>query len=727
MRKFRMAYQHDTMQCGVACLRMVCMAYGMDYSLQSLTQLCAPTREGVSLAGIRSAASRLGLQSVAMHTALESLEKIPLPCILHWNQNHFVVLYRIRGGKYHVADPGCGKVKYSKEEFLKHWVSPSDGNAAKGIAMAFLPGPDFSKRRQLMESSSGWRKTSFLFRNFILLRKSLFGLLVCLLVISGTQLMFPFLTQRIVDVGINAKNLNAVWIIMAGQLALVFGSSIADFVRRWVLLRADTKMSVRLTDGFFSKLLSLPMSFFENTMLGDIVKRIDDHGRLNSFLTKDILDVFFSVVSTAVYTVFLMSYSYLLVLLLAASALMYALWLCFFMRRRKRIDYQFFDTEARTSNLTYELLTSMQEIKLQGCERSKRKEWKALQGELLSVKSQALALQQIQEAGGLLINGAKDVVITVTAAAFVINGQMTLGMMLAMQYIIGQVTPSVGRITSFIYSVQDVSISLERIGEVYGAKGENRDSELLDDAENMDICLESLSFCYDPHSARKAIDGISLRIPQGRVTAIVGPSGCGKTTLLKLMLGYYKITDGTLTIGGKGINTLDKSWWRSECGVVMQDGKIFSDTIARNIATGDTPIDEKRLAEAAKAACVDEFAAKLPLGYSTKIGRDGIGLSQGQKQRILIARAVYRDPKFVFLDEATSSMDANNERRIMSNLRRFYKGRTVVVIAHRLSTVRTADNIIVVENGKIAEAGTHEYLISKRGAYYELVKNQLAM
>ena len=733
MRKFPFVKQHDAMQCGVACLEMVCRNYGRQFPISMLSQICHVTSEGVSMLGISEAANEIGFHSVCVRTTVDNLSLAPLPCILHWNQNHFVVLYKVRKGKrFYIADPGKGLIKYSLDDFKNHWVSTRSGGEDKGIAMLLEPTPLFYtlKADEIEEGENdNPRSFRFLF-GYVRKYKRYFGQVVLGLTVGSLlQLVLPFLTQSIVDVGIRNQDIGFIWLILLGQLMLTFSSTAIDFIRRWLLLHISMRINISLVSDFFIKLLKLPMSFFDTKLLGDLMQRMGDHSRVNGFLTGQTLTIAFSLFSFAVFSVVLFLYNWQIFAIFLLGSILYAAWMMLFLRRRKVLDYELFEQQAINNNKTYEFLTSMQEIKLQDCEQRRRWEWEDTQADLFGVQMKSLKLQQTQEAGSILINEMKNIVITVVAAAAVIHGQMTLGMMLAVQYIIGQLNSPVEQLMGFFYSLQDVRISLERINEIHRAEDENGKRGLhtaLDDSSK-GIDIDGIMFKYDPHALTKTLDDVTIHIPKGKVTAIVGASGSGKTTLVKLMLGYYPVLEGQISIGGTDISTLNKKWWRRQCGVVMQDGVIFSESIARNIAVDDGEIDEQRLLKASQIACIHEYVMSLPLKYNTKIGRDGVGLSQGQKQRILIARAVYKNPDYTFLDEATNSLDANNERAIVENLDRFYKGKTVVVVAHRLSTVKNADQIVVIDHGRVVEIGDHEELIERRGAYYNLVRNQLEL
>ena len=731
MKKIAIIHQHDSMQCGIACLQMVCKYFGREYSMDSLSKLCFATTEGVSLLGINEAANTLGLHAACARATTSILSEVPLPCILHWNQNHFVVLYKVKNRKkFYVADSGKGLVTYDLNEFKKHWISTRANGEDKGIAMFLETTPAFfTYKMKGEENVKEKRSFCFLFGYVKKYRKYFGQIILGLIVGSLLQLVLPFLTQSIVDVGIKNQDIGFVWLILLGQLMLTISRTAIDFIRRWLLLHISLRINISLVSDFFIKLLKLPMSFFDTKLMGDLMQRMNDHSRVNNFLTQQTLNITFAMLTFMVSSVVLFFYNKLVFAIFLLGSILYGGWMTLFLKRRKVLDYELFEQQAINNNKTYEFITSMQEIKLQDCEQRRRWEWEDTQADLFGVQMKSLKLQQIQEAGSIFINEVKDIIITVVAATAVIHGQMTLGMMLAVQYIIGQLNSPVEQLMNFFYSLQDVKISLERINEIHLMDDENGKEGLKTSIENKDegINIKNIMFKYDPHALHETIDDVNIHIPQGKVTAIVGASGSGKTTLIRLMLGYYPVLEGQINIGNTDINTINKKWWRRQCGVVMQDGVIFSESIARNIAVDDGNIDKERLLKAAEIACIKDYVMALPLKFNTKIGRDGVGLSQGQKQRILIARAVYKNPDYIFLDEATNSLDANNERSIVENLDKFYKGKTVVIVAHRLSTVKNADQIVVIDHGKVVEAGNHDSLTAKRGAYYNLVKNQLEL
>lgn len=728
--RFKIIKQKDSMQCGIACLSSICLYYGKKYSLTFLDKLCHSTSEGISLKAIVDGANKLGLNTRTGLISADYFCEKDMPCILHWDQNHFVVLYKISKSRkyFYIADPGRGLMKFTQQELYHHWICTKSNGEEKGIVMFLNPTEKFGEiqSQELAER----RSFSFLFSYIAKYRKYFIQIILGLLLGCVLQLVMPFLTQSIVDIGITHKNINFVWLVLIGELMIVTARTITDFIRRWLLLHISMRINISLVSDFFIKLLKLPMSFFDTKLMGDLMQRMNDHGRIQSFLTSHILSTIFSILSFIVLGIVLLIYSKLIFSIFIIGSFAYGIWITIFLNKRKTLDYEIFELQAANQNKTYQFITTIQEIKLQDCEQRRRWEWEDIQVDLFNAQMKSLKLQQSQETGSIFINELKNILVTVMAATAVIEGEITLGTMLAIQYIVGQLNSPLEQLMSFIYSLQDVKISLERINEIHGNKNEESISSNLSDFEkneDLSINLNSVDFKYNPHNEEYILKSISLNIPTGKVTAIVGASGSGKTTLIKLILGYYPSMSGDIYIAGENINNYSLKWWRRQCGVVMQDGVIFSESIARNIAVDDGEIDKERLVKAAEIANIHDYIMGLPLKYNTKIGRDGVGLSQGQKQRILIARAVYKNPQFIFFDEATNALDAKNERAIVENLNEFYKGRTVVVVAHRLSTVKNADQIVVLDAGKIVEVGDHNTLIAKQGTYYNLVKNQLEL
>lgn len=727
--------QPDAMECGATCLRMICKYYGKEYSAETMQELCVVTCEGVSLLSMSDAAEYLGFRTVCGRLTLEKLvAQRPFPCILHWNQEHFVVLYDVktkRDGKniYYIADPGKGLLKLDDEALGEAWICTRSRGEEKGVLMALQPAPAFyQKEAEKREKGDPFR---FLWGYMKPYKRFFVQLILGLLLGSLLQLLFPFLTQAIVDRGIAGKNLNLIYLILAGQLMLVLSRASVDFIRRWILLHISTRVNISLLSDFLIKLMRLPMQFFDTKMTGDLLQRIGDHERVERFLTAQTLTVIFSVFSFVVFGGVLLYYNRLIFLIFLIGSLLYAGWVVLFLKKRRLLDYQEFEQRARNQSKTMQMLNGMQEIKLQNCERRRRWEWEDIQADLFQTSLTSMKLQQSQEAGSILVNEIKNIVITVVAATSVVSGELSLGMMLSIQYIIGQLNAPIEQFVQFIYGWQDVQISLERMSEIRERKEEETEERLISNFSDIgrvrDIVLQHVTFQYEGMRSPKVLDDICLTIPEGKITAIVGTSGSGKTTLIKLLLGYYGPSTGCIQVGENDLKRFSLRWWRSQCGVVMQDGYLFSESIARNIAVDDGEIDQARLLLAARIANIEEFVEHLPLKYNTMIGQDGQGISQGQRQRILIARAVYKNPSFLFFDEATNSLDANNERAIVENLTGFYKGKTVIIVAHRLSTVRDADQIVVLEKGRIVEIGNHFSLIERKGAYYNLVRNQLEL
>jgi ATP-binding cassette subfamily B protein len=719
--------QLDASDCGVACLRMVSRHYGRHYSLEYLRDLSYLDREGVSLMGISDAAEKIGFRTLGAKAGFGRLqENIPLPCIAHWKQNHFVVVYRIANGIVYVADPAAGKIQLTEQEFLDGWISDVVNTEPQGILLLLETTPEFFNREgEKTNRSSLAFLWTYLSQHQKLIRQLFFGLLLG----SIIQLVFPFLMQALVDKGVQLNDLNFVYLILAAQGMLFVSQVAVEFIRGWILLHIGTRVNINLVSDFLIKLMRLPMSFFDSKMTGDLLQRIYDNERIERFLTSSSLVTLFSVVSLAVFSIVLLFYNPLIFFTFIIAALLYFGWIALFLQRRRALDYRRFEQMADNQNTLIQMVNGMQEIKLHNAERQKRWAWERIQARLFRVNVQYLATDQFQRAGAAFINEGKNILISVMAAHAVIAGEMTLGMMLAVQYIIGHMNAPLESLVQFILAAQEAKISLERMNEIH----QRPDEEPADNPKvtvlpaNGDLTLQNVWFRYGGPHDPWILQNINLHIREGKTTAIVGTSGSGKTTLMKLLLNFYLPNEGHVRLGDLNLLNINHQLWRDKCGVVMQDGFIFSDTIAKNIALGEEHIDRRRLLYAAKVANIQTFIESLPLGYNTKIGQDGVGLSQGQKQRLLIARAVYKDPQYLFFDEATNALDAYNERVIMHNLEHVFRNKTVFIIAHRLSTVRNADNIIVLEKGEVVEQGTHQALTERRGAYFHLVKEQLEL
>jgi len=727
MASFPFYKQLDAMDCGPSCLRMIAKFYGKSYSLHTLREKSYLSRDGVSMMGISEAAESIGFRTMGVSLTPEKLfTSAPLPLVVHWKQNHFVVVYKVTKDTVFVADPAFGLVKYTRAEFLKNWISVQESGEKKGLALLVETTPDFYAEEGEVVDKSSFR---FLISYLRPHRKYVIQLILGMLLGSILQLIFPFLTQSIVDVGINNNDINFIYLILIAQLVLFISRMSVDFIRGWILLHLSTRMNISLISDFLIKLMKLPLGFFDIKLIGDILQRIGDHRRIEHFLTTSSLNIMFSLFNLVIFGIVLAVYSWKILLLFIFGSFLYFLWLSVFMRKRRELDFKRFSNQAENQSKLIQLIYGVQDIKLYHAERQKRWEWENIQGSLFKVNIKSLALTQYQEAGGVFINETKNILITFLAATAVIHGDMTLGMMLAVSYILGQLNSPIEQMINFMHVTQDAKISMERLGEIHKELDEERDDlgEVIVMPESKSLDIQDLTFQYEGPHSRKVLDGVNLKIPADSVTAIVGVSGSGKTTLVKLLLSFYPPVKGEIMVGDTNLQSLSQQAWRRRCGVVMQDGYIFADTIARNISLGDEYVDPDRLLAAVKMANIKDYIESLPVAYNTKVGTGGQSLSGGEKQRILIARAIYKQPEFLFIDEGTSSLDAENEKVIIDNLQEFFRGRTVVVVAHRLSTVRNADQIVVLDNGKIAEIGKHDELVEKKGNYYELVKNQLEL
>jgi ATP-binding cassette subfamily B protein len=707
---------------------MIAKHFGRDVSLEKLRKLSDTTREGSSLQSISDSAERIGFRTLAVKVSFKQFsEDAPLPCICYWNERHFVVVYKIKNDTVYVADPAHGLLKYSTNEFLDNWIGKkADKNVENGIALLLEPTPDLN----VVEDDDKPPKQSFTYLSRYLFRykKLILQLGFGLFAVSLLQLIFPFLTQSIVDIGIQNRDTHFLYLVLIGQLFVFIGRSTIEIIRSWVLLHLSTRINISLVSDFLIKLMKLPISYFDVKMTGDLMQRIGDHQRIEHLLTNQSLNVLFSAFNFIVFGIVLAIYSVPVFLIFLLGTIIYFFWVNLFLKRRKDLDRKRFSQMSEERSKIMELISGMQEIKLHNAERKKRWGWEYVQIRLFKLQTRNLRLEQIQSNGASFINELKNIIISFYTAKLVIDGQLTLGMMLSVSYIIGQLNSPIGQFLGFIYSVQDARISLERLAEIHNKEdeepaGENRLDELPEDRT---ITLENVSFRY-LGSDKLVLENISLTIPSNKITAIVGASGSGKTTLMKILLRFYDPIEGKIKVGDSELNTFTQHIWRENCGSVMQEGFIFNDTIAHNIAIGDDIIDKTKLKQAVHIANIREFIEELPLSYNTKIGAEGMGISGGQKQRVLIARSVYKNPSYLFFDEATSALDANNEKVIMENLNSFFKGRTAVVIAHRLSTVKNADQIVVLDKGKIIEQGTHQELLALKGSYHHLVKNQLEL
>ena len=728
LKYFPHFHQLDAADCGPTCLRMIAKYYGRTYAIRYLREHAYITREGVSMLGISDAAEQIGFRTMGVRITLEQLQtEISLPCILHWNQRHFVVCYKIKKGKYYIADPAASRGVFDEDEFGRCWFSTPVEGKDTGTALLLEPGPDFYEREDVEDQEN--RKLSYFFRYLTPYKRELFQLILGMLTVSILQLIMPFLTQSLVDTGIRDSNPSFITLILIAQLVIFIARLSVDFIRSWILLHVNTRINIALISDFLAKLMRLPLHFFDTKMVGDIMQRIGDHNRIEAFMTGTSISTLFSFVNFIVFGFVLAYYDLNILGLFLLGNGLYVTWILLFMKYRRELDIKRFAQAASEQSNLFQLITGMQEIKLNNCETEKRWEWERIQVKLFKISIKGLALGQYQQIGSVFFNQTTNILISFLAARAVVSGEMTLGMMMSLIYIVGQLTSPIEQFIGFARSFQDAKISLERLGEIHQREDEEQTLALKVNTlpENQTLYIEDVSFSYDGADRDYVLEHINLTIPQHKVTAIVGASGSGKTTLIKLLLGFYEPNKGNIKIGDLSLKNMNPHVWRARTGCVMQDGFLFSDSIAKNIAIGEEVIDKERLLHAVTVANIRDFIDSLPLGYNTKIGMEGNGVSQGQRQRILIARAVYKNPEFIFLDEATNALDANNEREIMEHLHQFYKGRTVVVVAHRLSTVRDADNIVVLDKGQVVEEGTHEELTARRGIYYKLVKNQLEL
>ncbi|WP_159479970.1 peptidase domain-containing ABC transporter [Chryseobacterium sp. 18068] len=732
MKKFPFYRQPDVKDCGPTCLRILSKYYGKNIPLQYIRNLSETTRQGSSLWGLSDAAEDLGFRSVGVKVDFNTLiDEIPLPCIVHWNKNHFVVVYDIKKSKnkeakIKISDPSYGLIEYSQKEFIKLWIGENaNENTEEGIALILETTPEFFQT----EFDDKESKASFSFLSkYVLKYKSLiFQLSMGLLAGSILSLILPFLTQSIVDVGIQNQDINFIYLVLLAQVMLFLGRMGIEIIRSWILLHLSTRINISIISDFFIKLMKLPISFFDTRMTGDIMQRINDHHRIEQLLTNSSLNTLFSLVNLIIFSIVLLFYDYRLFVVYLVGAILYIGWITFFLGKRKELDYKRFSQVSEEQSKVIELINGMQEIKMHNAEKQKRWDWEFLQVKLFKIRIKSLSLEQWQSVGGNFINQMKDILVSFLSAKLVLEGNLTLGMMLSVQYIIGQLNSPLLQLIDFIKQTQDAKISLERLGEIHDKEDEeNKDEQYATEVPEKDIEINNMSFRYIG-SDIPVFENLNLSIPYQKTTAIVGASGSGKTTLLKLLMKFYEPNEGEIKIGNTQMKNISPRFWRDQCGVVMQEGYVFNDTIANNIAVGEDYVDKSKLRKAVEIANIKEFIEGLPLSYNTKIGNEGVGVSGGQKQRLFIARAVYKSPEYIFFDEATSALDANNEKVIMENLEQFFKGKTAIVIAHRLSTVKHADKIIVLDKGKVVEEGNHVELVALKGEYYRLVKNQLEL
>jgi len=724
MRKYPVVKQYDSMDCGPACLKMICAYFGKHLSMDYLRSIARTDRSGTSVLSLVEAAESLGLEATPMKASITDItvEK-PFPSVVFWKQRHYMVLYNLQNNKYHLSDPAFGAMTMTEKEFKAGWMT-EDGT---GIYISFQPTKVFYQlpSDEKKDNESGFKRV---FRYLFRYKKAVVQICAGLLVSTLLQAVFPILTSLMVDVGISERNTSFIYLLLIGQLCVFVGKTFVELIRSHILLHLSTKINVNLLKDFYLKLMRLPLNYFDSRKLGDTLQRINDHKRLESFLTSGTLNTIFSVLSLLVFGVVLAVYSPMIFYVFILGSLLYVLWIFLFMKKRAELDFKYFSQMSENHEKNYELITGMQEIRLHNAENKRRSQWESLQMRLYKLSIESLSVKQLQSGGALVINELKNIIITFLSVQLVIRGQITLGQLLSISYITGQLNSPILQLVDFFQSFQDAKLSLGRIQEIHSKKDEeSKYSNLLTRFSHGDIEIKNLSFSYGNANSSPTLNDINLCIPANKITAIVGSSGSGKTTLLKVLLKIYDPHKGTVTVDGIPLEGISHSNWRNTCGVVMQEGFIFNDTVMNNIAVAEEKPDADRLVEVAKAANIYDYILELPNGFHTKLGSQGTSMSMGQKQRILIARALYRNPSVLILDEATSSLDANNEREITQNLMKIFKNRTVIIVAHRLSTVRHADNIVVLDRGHITEIGNHQDLVSSEGMYYNLVRNQLEL
>lgn len=723
MKKLQFVRQLDSNDCGIACLKMIAGYYGKKFSHNFLSGICYRNKTGVSMLNIKDSAESLGFSAKGVLIDFDRLRTIPFPIVIYWNQCHYVVVHDIKGNKVSVADPAKGMLTYNKSSFLKCWATNNDTINPKGVALLLMPTPMFY---QMEENKSSRIKLTSLFKYVLPYKTYILKVIIGILLSMLMGLILPLLTQVVVDNGIPSKDIRFIIIILLSQIFISIGTSTNTFIHNWLFLHISTRISVTLVSNFLNKLMKLKIAFFDSRMIGDIIQRISDFDRVENFLCSSLITSFTVVCIFIVNGSLIIKYSFSILLIFLSGSILYVLWILFFRKKREIVDYMRFQESSLNYSNVIQLISGIHDIKLNTCENKKRFEWEKIQIKLHNINIKSLWVNQMQDTGALLIDNIKNIIISFITIRYVINEELTIGMYVSIQYIVGQLNVPLYQLIGLIQQIQDVNISLTRINEIYSKEEENT-TGLSGDLvlSEKSIIFNDVTFQYGGLHSPKVLNNISISVPYGKTTAIVGASGSGKTTLLKLMLGYYPPTTGTILLGDRSFREINVREWRNKCAIVIQEGYLFSDTIAGNIALSDDTVNMEKVKYASKIACINTFIESLPKQYETKIGMDGVNLSSGQKQRILIARAIYKDANYIFLDEATNSLDATNEYDIVNNLNYHFREKTLVIIAHRLSTVKYADNIIVFNKGAVVEQGTHQELISMHGVYYQLVKNQL--
>ena len=723
-RQFPWEYQMDAKDCGPACIKMIAKYYGKYYSLQYLRDLCGITREGVSFLDISYAAEKIGLRTVAVKATMENLtNRIPLPCIIHWDQQHFIVVYKTKKGKIYVSDPAKGLLSYPEEDFKNRWYKEGE---EFGMLMVLEPMANF-KQIEAHERIERFKSFENLLNYFTPYKKAFGILFAIMLIATGLQAVLPFISKSVIDIGIYTQDISFIYMMLIGNIVLLLSITLSNVLRDWVLLHVSTRVNISLISDYLIKLMKLPVTFFENKLVGDILQRAGDHERIRSFVMNNSLGMFFSIITFVVFSIILLIYNPMIFFIFIAGSGIYVAWIFTFLSIRKKLDWEYFELNAKNQSYWVETIENVQEIKINNYEDLKRWKWEAIQARIYRLNLKVLKINNAQSLGAQFINSMMNIAVTFYCAIAVINGDITFGVMISTQFIIGMLNGPVAQLVSFIQSAQYAKISFMRINEIHQLKDEDDSSPVVSNSLSLPVdkslYLKNVSFQYS-RNAPLVLKNITLQIPKGKVTAIVGDSGCGKSTLLKLLLRLYMPSYGEICMGDMNVNNISLRDWRAKCGCVMQDGKLFNDTIQNNIVLDDANIDYGALQKAVEVANISHEIEAMPQGYQTMIGEMGRGLSGGQRQRVLIARALYKDPDYLFLDEATNALDTINEQKIVRALNNVFKNRTVIVVAHRLSTIRRADQIIVLKAGVIIEIGNHQSLMANKQYYYNLIQSQ---
>ena len=719
---FKCFRQIEHSDCGLTCIRMIAKSYGVNIPMRYLHSISDLNRLGMSIKDITLCCQKVGMDSVAVQIRAEHIESMPLPAILFWQQRHFVVLYKYNSKKkkYYIADPAQGKLTYSEEDFLKYWI-PEVKNS--GLAILIEPSEQFNTIHYPKENSIK-NFFGYLLQFFKIHKAKFIIALLITIAIMAADLAIPLLLKKTIDDGIGLKNVNLIVLLLLGQLSISIGGFIASSGMDLILTKTGLGIHLEMVNTFLERLSKFPLSFFDKKVSSDFVQKISDQSRIKDFLLTFPNSMFIMVITIIVFSTLLFHYSIFISILFIILSLLEITWNTFFLNKRKTLDYAYFINSSENRNHAYELTNGMADLKVNNAESSRIGKWKETQKNINQISMQSAWVNVAQSGGHTIITRIKDLLVTGIGATMVIYGDLTIGALMTLGYITGRLSQPFTTLRSSISTLQDALLSYQRIDDVIHDDTELRGNEKFSEAS---IVFENVSFKYAGAGSPFVIKDLNLIVEKGKVTALVGESGCGKSTLIKLMLGFYIPQKGSLTLSGYNVRDVDNQDWLNHCGVVMQEAKIFSGTILENLSLSEDKPNKDKAISLLDIVGLKTFIDSLPMGIYTKIGVSGIEMSGGQKQRLMIARALYKEPDLLFLDEATSSLDANNERSIVSNINTLGKGKTIVIAAHRLSTVQNADKIVFIKDGRITEMGTHRELISLKGNYWKLVKNQLQL